>query len=329
VRRSWRILLVAAKLMLVCSIVGFAFNFFVSQEDWATLMEIAWSDLLKILLAAQLVYAISGVEFAVIVYFSSRVRLSVTDILVLPITMNFWSFLIPFQGALVYSSLILKCKYKARVSEAIASSVFSYLLSMSITGMFGVTMSFLAGRLLSPWMAASVILMLCPLILFVVDKVMSWLPGVRIQLVNYASDFVHKIVAQMWDLFRVRRLLCLLFVTNVLHITTSFVMNFYAADALNVVISWPSLLIFTLLIRLSVILKVTPGNIGIQEVLSGGIFSLMTLDPGSGILITLLTRLITAAQMCTFGVVDTMVKTKYFPIKSIFSGGRALIRRGE
>ena len=325
-RHPFRLLSGLAKFALVFALVWFSLMFCLDAEDWNTLSRISWGDLLKILLAAQLVYALSGIEFAIIVYFNSRVRLSLVDVLLLPITMNLWSFLIPFQGALVYSSLILKCKYNTRLSEAVATSIFSYFLSIVITGVFGAIFSALSGSWLSPWMVASTLLALFPLLLFGVEKVVAWVPTVRIRILKSALSFVHEIVVRIRELFVMPRLLGLLFVTNLSHIAASFLMNYYAAVALNVVVSWQILLVFTLIIRLSVILKVTPGNVGVQEILSGGIFSLMMLDPAAGILITLLTRLVTVFQMCTLGVVDTILNTKYFSLSSVFSYRNALSR---
>jgi hypothetical protein len=326
VRKPFRILSGLAKFAVGCALVWFSLMFCLDTEDWNTLSRIAWGDLLKILLAAQLVYALSGIEFAIIVYFNSRVRLSLVDIFFLPITMNLWSFLIPFQGALVYSSLILKCKYKTRLSEAVATSIFSYFLSIVITGVFGVCFSALVGSWLSPWMVASTLLALFPFMLFGVEKIVAWMPTIRIRILKSALSFVHEIVVRIRALFSMPRLLGLLFLTNISHIAASFLMNYYAAVALNVIVSWQILLVFTLLIRLSVILKVTPGNVGVQEILSGGIFSLMMLDPAAGILITLLTRLVTVSQMCTVGVVDTISNTKYFSLRSVFSYRNALSR---
>jgi uncharacterized membrane protein YbhN (UPF0104 family) len=87
---------------------------------------------------------------------------------------------------------------------------------------------------------------------------------------------------------------------------------------LNFSIPWHGLLAYTLLIRLSVILKVTPGNIGVQEVLSGGIFSLLSLAPDQGVMLTLLTRVVTIVLMSTVGVVDSIVNTQYFPIRALY-----------
>jgi hypothetical protein len=308
----------ALKISAILGLTLASLSLFLDFSDLRAFANISATRMAEILLAAQLVYVVSGVEFAAIIFFSSRTRLSLIDIFVLPISMNLWSFLIPFQGSLVYSTLILRYKYRTGLSDAVSTTLFAYTIAIVATGMLGLLFVTCLGYWSFGGFFVSLCLMISPFALLLGHRVLAIAPTTGVKGVDKTLLAVRAMLLKLRDLLLMKRLLAVLALTNIAHIAASFLMNVIAASALNFSIPWHGLLAYTLLIRLSVILKVTPGNIGVQEVLSGGIFSLLSLAPDQGVMLTLLTRVVTIVLMSTVGVVDSIVNTQYFPIRALY-----------
>jgi uncharacterized membrane protein YbhN (UPF0104 family) len=116
----------------------------------------------------------------------------------------------------------------------------------------------------------------------------------------------------------IRFTMCLLWLF-LLHVALSTFMFAFAGSALGFHYTWHTILLFTLLMRLTIIIKITPGNIGVQEVLGGGLFAILGLDPAPAILTLVLIRLITFLLMATVGVWDTFINASHIPFNRIIN----------
>ena len=69
---------------------------------------------------------------------STGLNLTIFDSLTLPISQNLWGYIIPFQGAFLYSLVYLKAKYKIEATNSIAVYLFVILASMFLGGISGI-----------------------------------------------------------------------------------------------------------------------------------------------------------------------------------------------
>tara|TARA_B110000483_G_C18115043_1_gene511288 strand:- start:614 stop:1042 length:429 start_codon:yes stop_codon:yes gene_type:complete len=60
---------------------------------------------------------------------STGINLTTFDTLTLPISQNLWGYIIPFQGAFLYSLVYLKSKYRIEAKSSIAVCFFTILAS--------------------------------------------------------------------------------------------------------------------------------------------------------------------------------------------------------
>lgn len=300
--------------LITVLLIVLCLSLLLSAEDIKRLVSLPAKDTFFLIIVTYVVYLISGVELAIIAKKTSSIKLRFKDVLLLPITMNLWSFLIPFQGSVIYLALLFRYKYQSTVSDALSVSIFSYLLSFTLTGICG-SIFFSFGATSSPLLLLfSLLMALTPLMLLTAHYCSTPLKKIKLPF----TDFGWRVLDQLRHLILQYRLVLAILCTNIVHLAASYEMHALAATALGFSISPLELLLFTLVMRLTIVVKITPGNIGVQEILSGGVFSALQLDPAHGVLILMLTRITSLILMGTLGVVDSLMNTKYFTFSTIW-----------
>jgi uncharacterized membrane protein YbhN (UPF0104 family) len=300
--------------LITVLLIVLCLSLLLSAEDIKRLVSLPLRTSSFLVFVTYIVYLISGVELAIIAKQTSDIKLSLKDILLLPITMNLWSFLIPFQGAVIYLALLFRYKYKSAVADAFSVSLFSYLLSFTLTGICGSIFFSLGTTRSSLFLLFSLLMAVTPITLLGAHYYSTPLKKIKLPF----TDFGWRILDHLRRLILQYRLVVAILCTNLVHLAASYEMHALAASALGFSISPVELLLFTLVMRLTIIVKITPGNVGIQEILSGGVFSALHLDPAQGVLILMLTRITSLLLMGTLGVVDSLVNTKHFTLGTIW-----------
>jgi hypothetical protein len=64
--------------------------------------------------------------------------------------------------------------------------------------------------------------------------------------------------------------------------------------------------------RVSSLIRFLPGNIGLEEFYSAGIFKIISNDPAFGVLFALINRFMTLIIIIPIGIVHTVFNLKYF-----------------
>jgi hypothetical protein len=89
------------------------------------------------------------------------------------------------------------------------------------------------------------------------------------------------------------------------------------ADGLGLEVDLPALVLLSLAAELALIVKVTPGNLGVKRLLSGGMMSLMGMNIEWGVLISLVASGNALLLVFTLGVVGNHLFMRDHGISSI------------
>jgi len=89
------------------------------------------------------------------------------------------------------------------------------------------------------------------------------------------------------------------------------------ADGLGLEVDLPALVLLSLAAELALIVKVTPGNLGVKRLLSGGMMSLMGMNIDWGVLISLVASGNALLLVFTLGVVGNLLFMRDHGISSI------------
>ncbi len=277
-------------------------RFFVKPEQFRVLLGISYSELALTIILSFGAYFWGGLEMYAL-RGKFHFEMEKKDILLLPLGMNLWGMLLPFQGAMAYMTVFLKRKYGVKISESFSISIFLYLLSVFLSGLIGLIFYVWYGIDSPVFAIVSALFLSSPAFAVAAHLIMERLPAPRIRLIRKVWDFGENILRG------IRQLCCD-------HRTVAVLLAIYAARMLNMLLLYwwivrilhydgigiPALLLLNLWNMLSLLIKFTPNNLGISQVISGALFAVIGLDVEQGIMISLVSTAIFSIDALSFGV---------------------------
>ena len=295
-RRKWLNLLSYAVAVILLIVVV---RCFMRREQWSLLAGLPpWSVAAALLLAIP-AYIGNGLEYYLLRdHFGFPMEKK--DIVLLPLAMNLWGMLLPVQGAMIYASCYLKRKYEVSISRSLAISLFLYLITVFLSGVFGLL--FAVFYHVSSWwfVGISLVFLISPLLLWAAWKLCRVLPVPKF--LRPAADFLFGTLEDMVVLLRQRRLTALLVLVYVLRFIAFIVLYAWMAHSLGYDhVSWVALFLLNLWNLLSLLVKFTPNNLGVMQLVSGLLFAVIGLKVEDGVVISLAVNVVFTVVGLTAG----------------------------
>ncbi len=301
----------AAVLLLIGLIYGFwdsTFKTALLQADAVTLcVSVLW---------AQAIYAVSGVQYDLMARRTLKKHMGLADVFFLPIAINLWSFLIPVQGGTIYSTSFFKLKYKIKLSTALSLSLMIYLITIVLSGFVGVVLYFSNSSIHPSILGISLAMMMCPIVVkpcLTLSKYLServqWTVFKR--LINFLQE-MGTAVSSFSNFKNAAGLIAL----NLLHVVLSVGWYFYISKSLGFDHSLLTITLLVLVMRLSIIFRFTPGNLGVEQAVSGAVLAGTGGAVQEGIVISLFATASSMVLVATIGSIFTVVNGSYFNFKS-------------
>lgn len=233
---------------------------------------------------------------------SSRIGFSMDrrDILLLPLAMNLAGTLLPIQGAMAYQLFFFKKKYGVAIHHGMAITGFLYLLTMSISGVAGIVIFAMDRSITGYFLAFSILFVLSPLltmgVLFCLRRIhVGW------SVINRLFGFVCSVLEGIAMLLKDLRTVVVLVVIYLLRLLSMVIMFAWIARCLGYEVSFLALLLLNLWNMLSLLLKVTPNNLGISQLVSGAMFAMISLPKEQGVMISFVATLVFLIMAFSFG----------------------------
>lgn len=286
---------------------------FVGKEQLELLRRMSWSDVALAMLLSLSAYAGNGWELYLLrgkFGFSMEKK----DILLLPLGMNLWGMLLPFQGAMAYLTVFLKRKYNVKVSVSCSISLFLYLITIFLSGVAGCVLT-LTGNIGSFWFnAASVLFLSSPVVAWVICRLGDHVPTPRNRILAAGWEFLRRTLSGIALLLGDWRLSLSLVGIYLLRLGSMILFYFWIAHSLGYQeTGFLPLLLLNLWNMLSLLIKFTPNNLGISQLVSGILFSLIALPAETGVMISLVATLIFSLVALTLGTVANFYAIATFP----------------
>ncbi|MCB0193889.1 MAG: flippase-like domain-containing protein [Anaerolineae bacterium] len=224
----------------------------------------------------------------------------------LSIVTTMGNYMTPFSGGMVFRAAYLKHQHKfayARFATLIASNYLVVFWVVGVVG-FGVLISFF------PLREVYLRLALFFLAVSMIISTLILLPNIRLP-GNYPLVISLNISLEGWNAVKNdRKLLVQLALYTVLNILLNGLSFWIAYIAVGVQISFPSALLISLIGVFSILLNVTPGNLGIQEVVISISSNLLGAGSGEGLLVALIVRTSTLLLVFVLGPIFSYILTK-------------------
>lgn len=312
------------KYILSITLIVFSVSFLVDEKYICLVKRITLVNFLTASIFCSAIFAISGMKIASLAYQQFKKRLSIPDIVSLPVTMNLISFFIPFKGGLFYLIFFLKKKYKVKYVEGISISTYNQLITLVLYGLLGMGYIVSIGEFFSAGAIVAVLLILSPLIITILHGLMRNIPVNPGTFLGRGKFIIDEIVAnhnRLWSNFNI---LVTLFILSIAHTFFRVSWIYLATRIFGLEISSLTILAMAMLTELSIIIRFVPGNLGVYELLSGGMFQILGQTAEEGILIALFLRLITFVVTFTVGLLALNLNLKYFEVSGLRSVWKAI-----
>ncbi len=265
---------------------------------------------------AQAIYALSGLQYDLMARQSLKKHMSLSDIFFLPVAINLWSFLIPVQGGTIYSTSFFKFKYKIELSAALSLSLMIYLITIVLSGFVGVLLYFSNRSIHPSILVVSIALLLVPVAVkpsLVVLKSVS--ERVRWTIVKRLLVFLQDLGSALSSFSTLRNSAGLI-ALNLVHVIVSVGWYFYISNALGFEHSVLTITLLVLVMRLSIIFRFTPGNLGVEQAVSGAVLAGTGGAAQEGIVISLFATASSMVLVATIGAIFTMLNGSHFRLRS-------------
>ncbi len=305
------------KYLIAAALIYVLFRYTLGDRYLSVVKSVTAGAIAYSILVALLTYGLSGYQYAVFLRARFSKPLAPADYLTLPIAMNLWSFILPFQGGTVYSVLFFRAKYRVSLSESISFTIYIFLTTIALSGGVGIAFCILNREIYSPLMLLSVVFLCNFVIIIALNRVMRKLVATKPSLLSRIYQITSNIVNSTAILWKDVRVTAVIFAVNLIHTAFNTWLFYTAVKALDLPMGIFPVVVLSLLMKISILFRITPGNLGVEQFLSGFIVSFLGGRVADGALISLYLVFITIIIIGTIGVCTTIYNFRYFSVKEL------------
>ena len=291
--------------------------FWIDKSSLRLLLNASILSILISLLLAIAAYLLSGIELYLIrKQFGVSLRLK--DIFLLPIVGNLWSFIFPFQGNLLFTTAFFKHKYNMLVSESFSISIYLYLVTLCYAGLFGLVFAAFNSMLFSWFSLFSLLFLLNPFFIYLLNSLFRNLGQSPYKWVRETQVFLSSVVDNTEKLWLNLNFTITILIINIARILLSILWYYWISYSLDLNLSFVVVALISLLMSISVIIKITPENLGIAQIVTGGFMSLIGVQPEKAVLVTLFASATTMLLIFTVGLYGNFHYFKTIKFHTLF-----------
>lgn len=283
-------------------LLALAWRLFLRNAPLDLLKRCSWRQLLPLAALFMVLFAINGYHYF---YLLRRrgIRMEKKDILLFPLAMGLWGILLPLQGTLVYALWFFKRRYRMTLSSTMAVSLFLYLFTVVICGALGVFCWFFCHLQSILFLLLSVLMLVSPLLLF---GALALLRRSRERLPRWmrrGAEWFEAMLSSLTGLLADRKLVGVYILLYGLRLGMLLVAYGWIAAMLGFRLNIIQLILLNLWGVLGLIIKITPQNLGVGQLISGALFVMLELPPEDAVIMSLVFAAIASVLELTLGVV--------------------------
>lgn len=251
------------------------------DQDFKILKALHWQNMIFCSALIICGYFFSGLQY----YFVLRKMgcpMAKSDILLFPFMQSFWGMIIPVQGSSIFAMYYLKTKYSFQVKQSITMILFLYILNILFASVAGIVYAICYLGCQTPLFWLSLLALFTPLYCFIAHKILK-ITGKIPFLPAMINEILTAFFAEIHTLFTDwRNILKLLSCQIVRQICFAF-MYVQIAKSTGHDVPWLWGYFVTVSQDLTIIIKLTPGNVGVVEMISGFVSALTGVPAAVGI----------------------------------------------
>ncbi len=246
-----------------------------------------------------------------------KLRLKNIEILTLPLMMHLFLYLMPVKGGMLFQVFYTKHKYNLDISKGFSLGLMVFLNSIVLTVILGLALSYLI-----PVESTELRITILTMAVGLAGTIAAMLvlpsnPKNGEGILNSLFNFLINVRLQLEDQFKNIRLFFGLLITSFISVTIQAFWFWQTALILDIQCDLAPVYLVVLVLRILLLIRLLPGNLGIQEVVIGVVFSAAGFALEEGLLIGVVTRLISVFWSAAIGLPALYSNLSYFDSLSI------------
>ncbi|MDB0011061.1 flippase-like domain-containing protein [Flavobacteriales bacterium] len=306
------------KTLISILVIVIIFYFLNNSGYLDAILEIKKTIILSLLALALLSFFISGFQMGFMLKEQEKISITTTDKLLLPISMSLFGYIIPTNGSMIYSIYFLKKKYNIDSSKGLSIGLASVYVSFIVSGIFGIILCFFYeneenGLILT----ISSCLIFSPKITAIVNKMQMKIVFKDGGYLKKIQEFINSSVLSSTNLMSNHKILIANFIFTGLYIIITFISFSLLNEALSIGLEISTIFLILIITRVSSLIRILPGNLGVEEVYMAGIFKIIGQAIEKGVVFSILGRAIALIIIIPFGIAHFMINLKHVSFKEL------------
>ncbi len=296
-------LLSIATLVIVLVAIGFYLR--ANTELLDSLANVFLSNLIVLIATRVLSIATSGL-FLRLFAEKFNIQLRVKEWFGLAIITAMGNYLTPFSGGMMVRATYLKQRHAFPYAQFATLLTANYLVIFWVVGVVGAmaSLAFMEDEHFS-WLV-----MLSFLVVVIAISILVMLPTIELSEQHRITRLLNTAL-KGWNLVKTDRLLLAkLAIVSLWQVLLNGFSFWLAYQAIGKVVSFSAALLVSLINVFSILLNITPGNLGVQEAVISFSSTLVGAGTGAGLLTALLIRASTLAVVFTLGPLFSFLLTQ-------------------
>lgn len=275
--------LLSFSLTVVLLIIVFTW---IDASKLRVLKEVSVLRLLVSLGFTLLLYFLSGFQYY-LVRRQFGISFRIKDMMLFPTVMSLWGYIIPFQGSLFFRTLFFSTKYNMRIADSFSISIYLFLITLCFSGVVGLLLAIHNAALVSWLSFFSFVFLINPVLIWLAHEIFEKTGETNIKLINKLKIFLQTIIQNTHVLYKNLKFSATVISTSIVKLIIHIGWFYWISVSLGFDLSVLAIMLISAIMNVSLIFKVTPGNLGIAQIIVGGFMGLAGAEPDQAILITL------------------------------------------
>lgn len=298
------------KTLISILLIVIIFYFLNNSGYLDSIFEIKKHVFFSLLALALLCFFISGFQMGFMIKEQEKISITTADKLLLPISMSLFGYIIPTNGSMLYSIYFLKKKYNIDSSKGLSVGLASVYISFIVSGVFGIVLFTLTEKNMLI-LTSSLVLIFTPKIASLANKLQMKISlNPRGYLIKLQS-FINSSILSSSSLMSNYKILIANYLFTFTYIIITFVSFNLLNEALNLRLEAVSIFFILIITRVSSLIRILPGNLGVEEVYMAGIFKIIGQAMEKGVVFSILGRAIALIIIIPFGITHFMINLKH------------------
>jgi len=257
------------------------------------------------LLVAQIIFLATNGLFLKLFVEKFNINLSTPEWFGLAVVTAMGNYLTPFSGGTIFRALYLNRKHVFPYQKFILILAANYLIIFEVIGLLGLLTLFLSGQMGTFLWLSTFFVGLSSGVLFLMI-----IPKVQLPPINRLTTIVNTVLEGWYIIKQDQALLLKSVGYTLLHVLSNCISFWLAYTALGVAVPFWAAILVSLIAMCSIVIKITPGNLGIQELAISLSTSLIGFDANEGLIMSLLIRMSSLLIIFTAGPIFSLWLTK-------------------